>query len=205
MFEKYKVILWDFDGVILNSNAVREMGFERVLADYPSEKVERLLEYHRANGGLSRYAKFRYFFEKVLNQAISEEGIQELATSFSVIMKELLTNPELLIMDTLNFIQQNTKGYDMYIISGSDQSELRFLCGELKISQYFKSINGSPASKNTLVEQVIATNQYAKSDCVLIGDSINDADAAHVNGIDFFGYNNVLLQQFGNYIDQFVK
>lgn len=204
MFEKYKVILWDFDAVILNSNAVRDMGFEIVLAAYPKEKVEKLLEYHRANGGLSRYVKFRYFFEEVLNESITEERIKELAASFSIIMKELLTNPELLIMDAVNFIKENAKGFDMHIVSGSDQTELRFLCQELNISQYFKSINGSPTHKNTLVEHVISLNQYRKSDCVLIGDSINDFEAAKVNEIDFLGYNNSKLKELEcNYLSSF--
>ena len=60
-----KIIFWDFDGVILNSNKVRDSGFEIVLKDFPKNQVELLLNYHRQNGGLSRYVKFRYFFEVI--------------------------------------------------------------------------------------------------------------------------------------------
>jgi beta-phosphoglucomutase-like phosphatase (HAD superfamily) len=38
-----KIIFWDFDGVILNSNEVRDNGFETVLKDFPTEQVEQLL------------------------------------------------------------------------------------------------------------------------------------------------------------------
>ena len=38
---------------------------------------------------------------------------------------------------------------------------------------------------------------------LLIGDSINDYEAAKVNGISFFGYNNKMLIQKGAYIEKF--
>lgn len=62
MFDSIEIIFWDFDGVIMDSMKVRDEGFKIVLKDYPSDQVEKLMEFHRNNGGLSRYVKFRYFF-----------------------------------------------------------------------------------------------------------------------------------------------
>ena len=115
-------LFWDFDGVLMNSNEVRDLGFEKVLAQFPTEQVARLMEFHRANGGVSRYVKFRYFFEVVREEAVSEEEILEWATRFSVIMKDLLINPALLIEETLNFVKRNFTKYEMFIVSGSDQA-----------------------------------------------------------------------------------
>ena len=45
---------------------------------------------------------------------------------------------------------------------------------------------------------------YENSKVVLIGDSINDYEAAISNGIDFVGYNNISLKEFNcNYVDKF--
>ena len=93
MLNKYKYILWDFDGVIIDSNPARILGFKTVLKDFPNEQVEKLLEFHNQNGGLSRYVKFRYLYEVILGQKAEEEQIQYLANEFSAIMKEILTNP----------------------------------------------------------------------------------------------------------------
>ena len=203
MLKKYKIILWDFDGVIMDSNAVRDLGFERVLADYPKDSVAELMKFHHQNGGLSRYLKFRYFFEEVLKQEITEGKIQELANSFSIIMKSLLVNPQLLIKDSLNFIKSNHQNYNMHIVSGSDQNELRFLCSEMNLSQYFKSIHGSPTAKKVLIKNLLHEFKYDVKDCILIGDSINDYEASIENGIDFFGYNNTKLMNLDNYIERF--
>lgn len=204
MLKQYKVILWDFDGVIMDSNSVRDLGFEKVLADYPKESIVELMKFHHQNGGLSRYVKFRYFFENILKQEITEDKIQELANSFSVIMKSLLVNPKLLIEDSISFIKSNFENYSMHIISGSDQNELRFLCSEMQLTQYFESIHGSPTPKKKLVQEVIDSNKYSKETILLIGDSINDFEAAEENGIAFAGYNNEkLLEATNNYIYNF--
>ena len=200
----FKLILWDFDGVIIESNSVREQGFREVLKQYPIEQVEELIDFHNVNGGWSRYVKFRYFFEEIRKEPITDEKVSELAVQFSAIMKVLLVNPELLIAETVAFIEDMyNSGKEMHIVSGSDVNELRGLCSALEIDHYFMSINGSPTPKNILVKEVIEPYQYLKENIVLIGDSINDYEAAKVNGISFFGYNNEMLIQKGAYIEKF--
>jgi phosphoglycolate phosphatase-like HAD superfamily hydrolase len=201
MLENFKIIFWDFDGVLMDSNAIRDVGFERVLSNYPKQAVQDLLIYHRENGGLSRYVKFRYFFENILKKDVSESEIKELATNFSLIMRSQLLNPELLISDSMNFVKsQFDCGVRMHIVSGSDQEELRFICNELQIAKYFISIHGSPTPKTQLVKDLIDSNGYTKSRIVLIGDSVNDFEAATLNGIAFSGYNNFALSDIPNYI-----
>ncbi|MCH5322634.1 MAG: hypothetical protein J1E31_03515 [Helicobacter sp.] len=36
---------------------------------------------------------------------------------------------------------------------------------------------------------------YTPQETILIGDSINDYEAANANHIDFYGYNNISLKQ----------
>jgi 3-deoxy-manno-octulosonate cytidylyltransferase (CMP-KDO synthetase) len=193
-----KVILWDFDGVILNSNEVRDRGFEEVLRDFPKEQVAKLLSYHRKNGGLSRYVKFRYFFEQIRGEKISSEEINKWAAKFSEIMFRKLKNKDLLFAETNKFIEENFQKYTMYIVSGSDQKELREICKDIGIEKYFKSIHGSPTAKNKLVEKLLKDNKYEKKQCVLIGDSINDYEAASINSIYFFAYNNNEIDSLTN-------
>ncbi|MCT1526945.1 HAD family hydrolase [Sphingobacterium hotanense] len=204
MLDNYKVILWDFDGVILDSMAVRDLGFEKVLSEYPKEQVEALLHYHRANGGLSRYVKFRYFFEQIRNETVSEKQVRELANEFSVIMLNLLAHKELLFKDTLLFIRTYFERFKFHIVSGSDGNELRTLCSRLEIDKYFLSIEGSPTAKNDLVRELLKINKYENDEVCLIGDSKNDLEAAETNHIDFFGYNNTELME-GNYVSNFAK
>src|SRR5690554_5157430 len=174
-------IFWDFDGVILDSMKIRDLGFEKTLATYPTEQVEKLLEYHNQNGGLSRYVKFRHFFEEIRKEKITEEKIQELASKFSSIMLDLLIDESLLINESIEFIKNNHQKYNFHIVSGSDGVELNKICKGLGIDKYFLSIHGSPTPKTKLVADLLDKHKYDKDFCILIGDSINDYDATIEN------------------------
>lgn len=185
-----KNILFDFDGVILDSMPVRDYGFRKIFESFDESLVEKLIAYHNLNGGLSRYVKIKYFYEELLNEKITEEKVMELAEKFSKIMKSELIKKKYLIKQTVNFLEKDSSKYNLHIVSGSDGNELRFLCNELDLKKYFLSVDGSPTPKNTLVENVLNLNNYNKNETILIGDSINDYEAAKINNIDFYGYNN---------------
>ncbi|MEN8126132.1 MAG: HAD hydrolase-like protein, partial [Bacteroidota bacterium] len=121
-------IFWDFDGVLMNSNDIRDIGFEKVFSEYPAEDVNKLMAFHRNNGGLSRYVKFNYFFEEVRKESVSDDKMLFLLDKFSSIMRELLTDPKLLIKESLEYVKNNHNRINMHIMSGSDQVELRYLC-----------------------------------------------------------------------------
>lgn len=196
-FSKYKVILWDFDGVIMDSMPVRDKGFEIVLSDYPKDQVAMLMQFHRKNGGLSRYVKLRYFFEEIRNEIVTDEAISKLAGAFSQIMRNELVNASLLITESLTFINENYQKFAMHVVSGSDENELKFLCEKLGLTRFFKSVHGSPVPKPELVKHVIAQNNYINDQVLLIGDSVNDYDAAEQSAINFMGYNNTSLRGLG--------
>jgi HAD superfamily hydrolase (TIGR01549 family) len=185
-----KNILFDFDGVILDSMPIRDYGFKKIFEDFDDNLVNKLLEYHNQNGGLSRYVKIKYFYNKLLKQEILEEKIINYADNFSKIMKRELVDKRYLIADTLKFIKENYEKYNLHIVSGSDEKELKYLCRELGIDSFFQSINGSPTHKNKLVEDVLVINKYMESETILIGDSINDYEAAKTNNLNFYGFNN---------------
>lgn len=204
IWSRFDNIFWDFDGVILDSMSVRDKGFELVLVEYEPGQVEQLLEYHRKNGGLSRYVKFRYFYEVILGKPLSQERLDELAGSFSRIMLDELGSPERLFGDTCDFLKNMHARFQMHIVSGSDQAELRELCRRLELTPFFRSIHGSPTPKTELVRNLLVGHDYDVGRTVLIGDSGNDLDAARDNGIQFIGYNNESLRaQSDFYIDRF--
>ena len=198
-----KTIFWDFDGVILNSMPIRDYGFAKIFEEFDKELVDKLLEYHTLNGGLSRYVKIRYFYNTLLGVEINDEKVQELADKFSTIMKSELTNKKYLISETVEFIEKNYKNYNFHIVSGSDGKELNYLCNELGLSNYFKTIEGSPTPKNDLVKNILEIYSYNPKEAILIGDSINDYEAASINGVEFYGFNNKTLKGKDKYIDQF--
>lgn len=195
-------VLWDFDGVIIESMAVRDDAFRNALCDYPDAQVEALVAYHRLNGGLSRYHKFRHFFETIRKEETSNAEIEELAETFSQYCLNRLKSRDCLIPESINFIEAHHQNLEFHIVSGSAQHELRIICEELGIRGYFGEILGSPTPKSDLVRTLIESLDLDLAKTGLVGDSRNDYDAAFANGVRFFGYRNTDLRGFGVYLER---
>ncbi|ABE52503.1 HAD family hydrolase [Methanococcoides burtonii] len=200
---KIKNIIFDFDGVILNSMAIKTKAFRDLFSSYPKNVVDDFIEYHLKNGGVSRYRKIDYFHKQLLGIDISEKEILEYAQKYSSLTRNELTDPNYLIQDTFNFIKCNHSRYNMHIASGADEKDLIYICNGLEISKYFMTINGSPIIKSEIIDTILTTYKYKKEETCLIGDSINDHEAAKKNSILFFGYNCKELAHMNEYISTF--
>jgi len=198
-----KTILWDFDGVILDSMKIKGDGFRELFKEHGEEYVEAIKTYHYNNGGVSRFDKIYYFYNHILGQKLSEKKMLLLAEQFATLIEEKLYNRENLIDDTIQFIQKYYEKYNFHIVSGAEHQELNILCNYLDITKYFKSIDGSPTKKNILVKNVLKKYNYQKNEVILIGDALSDYNAAKENKIGFYGYNNPKLQKFPYYIESF--
>lgn len=201
-----KAIIFDFDGVILDSISIKTSAFMEIFRDYPSDIVDVFIEYHIKNGGISRFAKIRYFFENLLKTNIDNETISILANMFSKIVISRLTEPKYLIEETIDFIKLQYKAKKLFIASGAEQNELIYLCEKFNINQYFSAIYGSPTVKSELIAKILKQNDVSPKELIMIGDSINDYEAAFENNICFFGFNNRSLKNIGNgYIESFAE
>ncbi len=198
-----KNIIFDFDGVILDSIPIKTEAFRKLFEEFDTNSINKLIEYHIRNGGKSRYAKIKYFFEILLNQTVSKNEILEYANKYSILTKKELSRPKYLIEDTVSFIKNNFRNYNMHVASGADESDLKYICDALDLTQYFLSINGSPKIKNNIVKDILFLNKYTPKNTILIGDSINDYDAAEINEIEFYAFNNIQLKDNHRYINTF--
>ena len=199
---QYSIILWDFDGVILDSMKIKGDGFRELFEGFSDDTLDKMEKYHYAHGGVSRFDKIKYFYNELLGEKILEDKVLFLADRFAKIIEKNLYNKENLIMDSIEFIQSNYKKYNFHIVSGAEHNELNSLCQHFNLSQYFDSIDGSPTKKDILVKNVIEKYNYSKDEVVLIGDAITDYNASVKNEIGFYGYNNIELKKF-DYIDTF--
>lgn len=199
-------IIFDFDGVLIDSHKVRDAAYGHIFRSFDKKLVEEYMDYHHYNGGLSRFVKIKYFFNELLGKMITEEGIQKYALEYSDFARDELTKSEYVISDSVNFVKKNAEKYRFFIASGSEDSELKYICMKQGIDKCFVEICGSPTPKIQIVKGLIERHDIAKDDVILIGDAINDYDAAIENGIAFAGYNNPTLRDIGDeYIDSFIK
>lgn len=179
-----KHIVFDFDGVLAETNEIRIEGFRTLFASYPVEAQESIIFFARANGGLSRYAKIRYFFEQILSQPISDDQVTTLAAAYSAIVKENIVAAAA-VRGSIEFLTQCVNRLDFAVISGSDEQELCSVCESRGIAHFFAHIFGSPATKQENFQRLFDVTGWQRQDCLFIGDTRNDLKAANDMGVPF--------------------
>ena len=179
-----KTIIFDFDGVILDSNHLKEKAFADIFNKYGVSIKNKVVKYHRNNLGLSRYNKFKFIHKNYLKKKIDNKILTNLSFQFSNIIFNKIIKVDF-IPGTYKFISKNLNKYDLHISSATPLKELIKICRKKKIYSYFKSINGYPQTKKEHIKFIIEKNNLNKKEIVYIGDSINDLKAAKSFNINF--------------------
>ncbi len=180
-----KNIIFDFDGVILESNEVKIQGFFKLFEQFGEENSLKISNYFKNNAGLSRYDIINYFFLVILNEEMDKIKLTEYANKYSDIVKESVVNSKFVI-GIEKFLSQNTQ-YELFIVSSSDEKDLKYICNKLNIDKYFKSIIGSPTKKADNINNIINNFGLKKNETVYVGDSLNDYHATIKNDLTFIG------------------
>ena len=188
----YQYIIFDFDGVLVESNEIRFNGFRKLFKDYPQEQVEQLVEYAKANGGVSRYKKIEFFFNTIRKEPVSSKSVNHWANQFSeLVTKDILEARP--VEGSLEFLEKYSNQFDFAIVSGSDQKELREVCKGRGIDSFFKMILGSPTEKKDNIATLLSDFKWERSKSLYVGDSNNDLEAAKENNIDCIGRSSGLV------------
>lgn len=182
----YRYVIFDFDGVLAETNEIRFQGFAELFRDLPDGEMTRFMNFVRANGGLSRYGKIRHLYEDILRRPVSEEQIAMLAGRYSDIVKQKVIKAAP-VEGSLEFLTRHQGRFEFAVVSGSDQQELRQVCRARGIEKYFQEILGSPKEKGQNLTELLANRGWEKQASVYVGDSQNDYQAAVEVGLDFIG------------------
>jgi phosphoglycolate phosphatase-like HAD superfamily hydrolase len=182
-----KAIIFDFDGVILESADIKTEAFKELFLDYP-ERLKEIVDYHLANAGISRYIKFRYIYEQFLGQRLLKNKESELGKHFSKIVLDKILVASF-VPGAKEFLGRNKNHYKFFIASGTPEEELHEIVCARRLQNYFKGIYGSPKNKRDIICHILDTHNLAKDEVVYVGDAQSDRRAAEQVGIVFIERN----------------
>lgn len=192
-FKKYKTWIFDCDGVLLDSNLIKTESFHEVALPYGTEYAEALVSYHRQFGGVSRFAKFQYFFEHVLGRKEFQKELEEAIRQYSLLVRaKLLQCPE--TEGLFSFLEKIANVDCKIVVSGGMQEELRYIFVHRKLAGYFDGIYGSPDSKLEIIRKLLSADRLSLP-AVFIGDSKYDYECANGFNIDF-----IFMYQYSEFI-----
>ena len=191
--KNYKSIIFDCDGVILNSNKIKTESFKKILIQFNRNAVNEFLNYHKNNGGVSRYIKIDYFLTNILPKYSNslenkEYTLSSLLENYSNECKKSLYNSE--VAYDLDKLKEITCNIPWTIVSGGDQKELRDVFEYKNLISYFDGgIYGSPEKKIDILKREI-NRGYINYPALFLGDSKLDHTVAKSLNIDFLFVTN---------------
>jgi len=178
-----KAIIWDIDGVIIESSEIKTETFKILFADYP-DKLPEIISYHQKNGGLSRYVKFRYFYENILGKNLTAQEEAELGEKFSEIaLTQILKAP--FVPGAIEFLSRHKSHYLFFVASGTPEDELKNILNHRELTPFFLEIHGAPKPKSDIIEDILCKYELQREEAVFIGDAESDRLAAEKTRILF--------------------
>ncbi|WP_045860379.1 HAD family hydrolase [Teredinibacter purpureus] len=186
-FSCFDVIIFDCDGVLLDSNALKIKAMGIALRGYgiTNSDIDTCTSFFGQNFGKSRFYHVDYFASHLLNLRglIVEDFKSEVLASYSYQCERLYLKANLAPFVKELLTKSNAV---KYVASGSEQDELRRVFNARQLNVYFDGIMGSPELKSVNVSNIL--DMHKESKAVMIGDAISDLEAARANAIDFIFY-----------------
>tara|TARA_Y100000768_G_C23945501_1_gene667376 strand:+ start:315 stop:959 length:645 start_codon:yes stop_codon:yes gene_type:complete len=181
MFEKYNTFIFDCDGVILDSNSLKTQAFYDVVIKDGAQFANKLVQYHKDNGGISRYKKFEHYL-KVINKKSAFTMDNLLENYKNSVVKGLLSCN---LTKGFNKFIKDLKNSHCIIISGGDDLELNTVFKKRDLSVFFDGgIFGSPKNKDEIIKEQISKKNIVFP-AIYFGDSKYDYEVSKKNEIDF--------------------
>jgi phosphoglycolate phosphatase-like HAD superfamily hydrolase len=162
----FRTLILDVDGVILDSNFLKEENIFKAASDYVnSETAENFASYFTSLNGVPREKKiFSFFKDEILAQNILNK--------YNSLNVNTLQNVEL-TSGVIDFFEKVKGKLRIIALSGGDEKEVKYILNHKKILSNFDLVLGGPLTKEENLD-----NYPVDKPALYIGDSKVDYEVA---------------------------
>ncbi len=182
----FKAVLFDSDGVILNSNSIKLNGFYHLVKEVSSkDDAVKILHHIRESKGLSRYDIIDLICTHFCTFGQHDVSSQLLLARYSDIVFSSLVRCQ--IDEGIFLFKELYPLAHWFILTAGDTKETEKIYQEKHLDTLFGSrIFGSPRTKQDNLNTIMTSLSHLDStDILFIGDSFTDAELAIRNGLSF--------------------
>src|SRR5262245_27125798 len=133
-----KAVIFDFDGVVVESVDIKTEAFRELFQGYPAHLKE-ILEYHLLHGGISRQEKIKYFYKHILKKPLADTELKSLSDQFSVLVNnKVIAAP--FVDGAEELLKKCQVRYSVFVVSGTPEDEVRDIVKSRKLEKYFLDV-----------------------------------------------------------------
>lgn len=182
---RIRAVILDFDGVIAESNQVKDDAFAEFFSRFPDQQ-KALLAHHEAHHARPRREKFEYA-AGLLGRPGDQALLAEMGAQFSALVSSrVIACPP--VPGAPEFLRDFSAYLPLYISSVTPQEELEIIVEGRGLAGYFAAVFGNPPlPKPQAIAQVLEREQLRPAEVAFVGDSLSDYQAASGAGLVFWG------------------
>ena len=172
---KSQLHIFDCDGVLILSNKLKTESFYEIASKFvPNKLAQKFIDFHKANGGVSRWEKFSYL--RNISTDFDLPSVDCLSEEFASLVDSKL-NTISPIPGAIEYVEKLAKeSATIYVVSGGEQSQVRRILMNLKFNIDRERVFGSPTNKFNHFKNIRNKHQFI--DAMTYGDSLLDAKCA---------------------------
>ncbi len=184
MINNFKTIIFDCDGVILNSNKIKKEAYLKVASyHYGKNLAASFVRYLSKNTGKTREHFFNHFLTSIVPKELYKVDLNQLISEVTIEIQKGLMECE--ISKSLFKLRQKTSNIRWLVVSGGVQTELRDIFDKRSLLELFDGgIYGGPMTKDEILNSLVKENNI-ESPIVFLGDSKYDHEVSSRANIDF--------------------
>jgi phosphoglycolate phosphatase-like HAD superfamily hydrolase len=184
---EFKIIVLDFDGVVVESNDIKHCAFSEMFRGCPQH--EEIMRYHFSHNHVCRQDKFKHILGNILGQSFQDADITVMAEKFSQLTRQKIIECPF-VSGAEDFIAYFSPKVSLYVASATPMDELKIIMDARRLSGYFKGVYGAPIEKTKMFKYILAREEMAPADLLFVGDSKEDYDVAVRSGLQFIAKMN---------------
>ncbi|MFG1230350.1 HAD family hydrolase [Xanthobacter wiegelii] len=179
-------IVFDFDGVIVQSAELKVQAFAELYKDESPARIEEILAYQRLHTGVSRREKFQHFERNLLSRECDAARVDALSSAFSALVLEaVITCP--FVPGAIEFLTRAKGHLPMHLVSGTPEDELLNIVALRSLDRFFDTVTGAPTTKSEAFRRIVAASGQPGAAWLAVGDSVTELHASHDTGMHFIG------------------
>ena len=132
---QFKLIFWDFDGVIKDSVGVKTDAFIELFKPYGDDICRRIFNHNATNGGMSRFEKIPLYLQWS-NETVDDEKIEKFCKKFSSLVEKKVIDSSW-VPGVENYLRNDEYAQTFVVISGTPQDELIRIISALEFTGCF--------------------------------------------------------------------
>ena len=177
------LVFWDFDGVIKDSVEVKTQAYFQLFKPFGSVVAEKVRKHHEVHGGMSRFDKLPIYMQWAGLEP-NQSTVSEYCEQFTQrVLQGVIDAPW--VAGVERYLSSNSNQQAFILVSATPQDELEHILHVLDLTKCFAEVYGAPISKRDAIGKTLRARGLDARDCLMIGDSQADLDAAVASQVPF--------------------